>query len=97
MTEPTQSDILGILQEACLLNGMRFEHRYSGRGMRGNYCVGVVTRSPSDFAFALAEAIESFPFSVRQVREALGPDRQDDMGKSKIMYWPTICTNPERG
>ena len=84
----TKRTILAILQEACLMHGLDFRINYSGRFMYGATCPGVVTNSPADFAFALAEAVENYPFKVRDVRNALGPDRQDDMGKSIIIYWP---------
>lgn len=58
---------------------------YSGRGMYGQGCVGIVG-SPADgtmFALKLSEEVEDVDFEV--LAESA---RTDDMGRQRITYWP---------
>jgi hypothetical protein len=48
---------------------------YSGRMMFGSRCLGFVTDEPEEVA--------------GQIRDA-GRERFDDMGKSRIVYWPAV-------
>ena len=62
--------------------GWEFRSNYSGRGMYGETCVGVVCPSAS-------ECIEEA--SLRGIRGA----SVDNMGRDFIVYWPNIKGNDE--
>ncbi len=62
------------LRELAKDRGDRFREKYSGRGMYGRTCVGIVTDSPED---VIADA---------GIRGA----HTDDMGLSTIVYWPSL-------
>ena len=57
---------------------------YSGRGMFGVSCVGVVCDSVQSLMSDLMHVCE------REDIEALFQYRTDDMGKSTIIYWHSV-------
>jgi len=75
--EPTQKE---ILQEVADEIGGELRE-YSGRGMYGKSCLGIVCDDPSD---CIEEAV------VRGIRGAC----RDSMGKQAIVYWPSIKVEP---
>jgi hypothetical protein len=71
--------------------------RYSGRGMYGSECVGVIADDPVLFAFDLAVltggtdwADDTTPGDLRDELENLGPPCSDSMGLSTIWYWTRV-------
>lgn len=57
--------------------GASFRERYSGRGMFGRECPGIVFHSPTEVIELAAE---------KGIRGAM----QDSMGTRTIVYWPCI-------
>jgi hypothetical protein len=70
----------GIIAELADTYGA-FRSDYSGRGMFGAQCVGIVTSEPMT---VIKEA------AARGIRGA----KTDDMGLQTIIYWPHIQTQP---
>lgn len=78
---------------------------YSGRGMYGAQCVGVVTSRLGDalvFAWAVAitlaeqDLIDDVYFDSEDVFSAVARDiEQDSMGRSAIYYWPMLTLTTE--
>lgn len=79
--------------------------RYSGRGMYGATCVGVVADDPILFAFDLALLVyrhdsdgdltdiyagELRPGDLRDELEHVGAPCSDSMGLSTIWYWTRV-------
>jgi hypothetical protein len=59
--------------------GWKFTEGYSGRGMYGRTCVGIVTESPNDCIAAVG------------IKGA----QLDNMGMKYIVYWPNVKSEPE--
>lgn len=79
MTETTtQADVIEQLSETY----GTFRSDYSGRGMFGATCIGIVTRRPD----ALIEEA-----AAQGVRGA----KRDSMGCDYIVYWPKIKASDE--
>lgn len=66
-----------ILEELAANEGWNLRQNYSGRGMYGETCVGIVTDAPMD---CIEGAVS------RGIRGA----RTDSMGLSTIVYWPKV-------
>jgi hypothetical protein len=63
---------------------------YSGRGMYGDKCVGIVVEDPSaliEFVLALADSGTDTSW-LRNVR-------MDSMGMSTIYYWPSVSVKED--
>lgn len=74
---PTPAAAVSILRDEISNYDDSFYLDYSGRGMFGKRCVGIVTAEPSRI---IEEA------AARGIRGA----RTDSMGRSTIVYWPDI-------
>lgn len=83
--------------------GRSFRGAYSGRGMFGRECVGVVCPNPIDVVIGITEniAIELFENSgdenpelereqAEEIFASLKECHIDNMGHDKIIYWPGI-------
>ena len=75
MNTPEEMD--RIIAETAHAVGDKVEARYSGRGMFGDACVGIVCRNP-------LRAIEEA--AARGLRGA----HHDQMGLHHIVYWPHL-------
>ena len=73
----TPEDIDRVIAEIAHAVGGKVEARYSGRGMFGDTCVGIVCRDP-------LRTIEEA--AARGLRGA----HQDQMGLDHIVYWPHL-------
>jgi hypothetical protein len=70
---------------------------YSGRGMYGRECVGVTVNDPFEFfAELLGSAYDSCKDDderegvINGITDLLRDTRTDSMGRSMIVYWPSI-------
>lgn len=74
---------------------------YSGRGMRGEACFGIVShdaRGLIEFVLAVTEVLADESLSdpsgitdrIRDLREAILPVRSDSLGSDTIWYWPHV-------
>lgn len=72
----------------------RFRDFYSGRGMCGRICIGVVTDSPADFLLeVMHRAVNDDSLSrddLNHLLEMLGGSKSDSMGLATIVYWPHL-------
>lgn len=75
----TETKIEYIKDICALVNG-ELRTDYSGRGMFGKKCIGIVTKYPDD---AIAEAKTM----------CLPTPKVDNMALEFIVYWPQISTN----
>jgi hypothetical protein len=68
--------------------------RYSGRGMYGASCPGIVTDNLVLLGAAMMKCVMDEDTSkwseMDQLLEVLLHTRWDDMGKSMIIYWPRL-------
>lgn len=78
----TNEEKVQVIEEIADENGDGFRRDYSGRGMFGSCCVGIVTDDPMG---TIEEA------AARGVRGAC----QDRMGLNVIVYWPSVKTKRE--
>ena len=95
MTKPKQAkEFRQLLEDA------GYEPRsYSGRGMVGEYCIGVTTDdTPTLLGFKLGVASQDELQAANEVGEVYDLDlegiltrtKSDNMGKNMIYYWPQM-------
>lgn len=72
------TETLDTLQDICEENDWDLRTDYSGRGMYGTRCVGIVGPNPLEIVEAVA--------SQTDLRGA----QQDSMGRDAIVYWPGL-------
>lgn len=80
------SQTLDALRQAADEAGVRLRESYSGRGMWGTACIGVVVddyEQAGEFRAAL-RAIHP------ELEKALGSSRSDSLGRGVIVYWPAM-------
>jgi len=79
------------IENFCNDNDFTFYDRYSGRGMLGEKCVGIVCNNVTDTMVDLIDFIaENNQISIKQAKKILGNYRSDNMGLKYILYFPTI-------
>lgn len=93
---------MSLILDRAAVTALRDRHdqvltRYSGRGMYGASCVGVVADDPILFAFDLAVLTsgaewdaEVCPGDLRDELEHLGAPCSDSMGLSTVWYWTRV-------
>jgi len=75
----SNEDKADIVRELVEEGHGELRENYSGRGMYGARCLGIVTDSPE---YVIEEAV------LRGLRSAC----VDNMGKQHIVYWPSVRT-----
>lgn len=84
------------IREFCEEEGDTFYENYSGRGMYGRTCVGVVTE---DNAISLTLALFRFlvenEMDMYEAEELLQCAKTDNMGYDTIVYFPRIKSESE--
>lgn len=78
------SDDMDVLRQAADEAGVDLRESYSGRGMAGQYCIGVTVHGYEE-AGEFRAALRAIDASLE---EALGESSSDAMGRSVIVYWP---------
>lgn len=104
----TAADVDALRDELPDLNESDIRTDYSGRGMYGRTCIGVVGSDPILFAFQLAVLIargeagledgeddQLTPFDIRSALEEIGAPSTDSMGYQTIHYWPNITVDTD--
>lgn len=91
----TLPEIAEILESTFTYDEYRLD--YSGRGMNGKKCIGLITNDPWAAHSKLINCIELIPsgtdYRITKALEHMAHYEdpvQDDMGRSKILYWPGI-------
>lgn len=93
------SRVAELIEEFCQEHeGYRFYKNYSGRNMFGKTCVGIVTDKNLYVTVAMLcdiisgdECGTAFDSSA----DALGEICQDELGKDRILYFPSIQADEE--
>jgi hypothetical protein len=94
----TRGDLIEIAGIADLDQDSDIHWFYSGRGMDGQTCVGVIgTAQAMRFAVALGDwrATEFDDDHVEAVREFTDDVRADSMGRDTIYYFPGLAVEGE--
>jgi len=70
---------------------------YSGRGMYGKQCIGLVHEGPDELIGFIIEAFRAFQsdFNLHQIRHMFSGTRQDSMGLGVVTYWPSLTADQE--
>lgn len=63
---------------------------YSGRGMYGSYCLGVVIEEGSAISFVADILDSSVEFDRGELAQLLRSAREDSMGHGTILYFPQV-------
>jgi hypothetical protein len=85
---------LSVLQEAADKAGVKLRTDYSGRGMMGQTCIGVVHKGMGPlltFVVEFAKLISDSEFGIVWLEQAA----TDDMGLQTITYWPKVQAEVE--
>ena len=89
------NNIKTFIREFCEDQELDYREDYSGRGMFGSRCVGIVCDNP------LSTLLELFAFIVDsddgisgdEVQYTLGKPEEDSMGMRNILYFPKLRMN----
>lgn len=76
----------GLVRDIAEAHGGSARGDYSGRGMYGDTCLGVVFDNLQDFLGAFTELVISFPHHAEELENV----ETDDMGLGTIYYWRGI-------
>ncbi len=80
-----------MVETFCTDNDLKFYESYSGRGMFGAKCIGIVCSDITETMLDLVDFIaEANQVSVRKAKKMLGDYCYDNMGLKYILYFPTI-------
>ncbi len=103
LTQSQLADIVSALIDRNIIDDFTdVRHDYSGRGMYGKSCIGLVTgRNGIEIGIALAEVIEELntlnfetpDWDDLDITEFCNA-AQDSMGYSVIWYWPGLGVEP---
>lgn len=63
---------------------------YSGRGMYGEECLGVVCDSPIYMCASVMARAASYGYHLDDLVALFGKSREDSLGLSAIIYFPSI-------
>lgn len=90
-------DVAQILEEA----GFELYANYSGRGMYGRKCFGIITSNPAKSTMDLVITLLDSQYSdIEYIRDLVSvmqqTVRQDALGDEFIVYFEGVCYNPER-
>jgi hypothetical protein len=93
----TKTALIEALEGVCERKEVEFRSNYSGRGMYGKNCCGIVG-SPSDLVkVVLAVVTETDPESAEDFTAVLEDNLcTDSMGYNTIFYWPSLDTKGTR-
>lgn len=81
-----------VLIDFCESNELEYRTDYSGRGMFGRQCFGIVCDDPLCTLAELCDHLRDTE-GITSAYAELGVPRIDSMGLSKILYFPCIQTN----
>lgn len=86
------NNIKTFIEEFCEEQELDYREDYSGRGMFGDGCVGIVCDNPlSTLSELFAYIIDSDDsISGCEVQDALGKPEEDNMGMRNILYFPKL-------
>ena len=77
-----------IIRELCEDNDLECRDNYSGRGMYGRTCYGIVTDNIFYVVITLCDMIRDEGYE--SAADIIGEVRTDSMGLDKIVYFPSI-------
>ena len=70
---------------------------YSGRGMFGRTCVGLVYSDPTTVAVFLHLLAAVLDYDLLVLVDELGGAGSDSMGLDRITYWSNLVVEPQDG
>ena len=83
--------IIEVMEDYCQEREFDFRDDYSGRGMFGRKCVGIVIDSGTNILEMIMELTEMLiDNDIEYVSEKIGAIRQDNMGMGTIIYFPRL-------
>jgi hypothetical protein len=74
-----------LIELFCENNDLEYRPYYSGRGMFGDNCVGIVVDRGSEF-----DTIRDLAIYMNEMGRELPHTKEDTMGMSMILYWESI-------
>lgn len=88
-------NIKDLIKQYCDYADYGYRDDYSGRGMHGRKCIGIVCDMPLNVMCDLFSYIVDSDSSIEgyDVQCVLGTPQQDSMRMSNILYFPELSTN----
>ncbi len=84
-----KKELIEAIKEFCDDYGLYFTDDYSGRGMYGEKCIGIVTGgSIAEMLIDLCDYLHAA--GIEMVGEYITSVKQDSMGLDKIVYFPEL-------
>lgn len=78
-----------VLIDFCESNEFEYRTDYSGRGMYGKQCFGIICDYPLDIIVILVDVIRDCE-EFENAFEISGSPKIDSMGLSQILYFPKV-------
>lgn len=88
MTSMDKNEIIELIQLFCIHNDCKYRDDYSGRGMSGRTCAGIVTNHAHYIILKLTGYL--IRHGITDTKEALGSICTDNMGQEFIIYFPSV-------
>ena len=79
-----------LIKEFCENEGLDFYDGYSGRGMFGMTCAGIICDEPLTVLVRLCSYIAGIGSNAEEEMLKLGNPRLDSMGIQSIVYFPSV-------
>lgn len=80
-----------MIEEFCEENDLQFYDDYSGRGILGKTCVGIVCNDIVGTLYDLTEyIIDNYNMTLKDIKKILSKYCFDNMGLQYIIYFPNI-------
>ena len=85
-----KNEIIELIQLFCIC---KYRDDYSGRGMSGRTCVGIVTNYTHYIILKLRGYL--IRHGITDIKEALGSICTDNMGQEFIIYFPSVSVQTD--
>ena len=83
-----------LIKDFCFAYDYEFYDGYSGRFMYGRKCPGIVCDDPMNTLLDLMVYLgDEAPGNLYDAREKLGNAKMDNMGLSRIIYFPAVLSD----
>lgn len=85
-----KSEIIDLIEEFCIKEGYDYYEDYSGRGMFGKKCAGIVSASTSmEVLIKLIDFL--IDAGVEYIESSIGIPSWDSLGLDSILYFPSLA------
>lgn len=84
-------DIIELIEEFCTINNLKYYKYYSGRGMFGRHCCGIICNGNMlEVMLRLTDFL--YENGIDNLKDVLGTPCWDNMGLDIIIYFPSLSS-----